>query len=160
MGESKTSYLIQIKINQDALASFKAQVQDLKCMGCSFHLQNHDREPKFRPCVNQRPMTISISRSRQRAKSQNKGISKTSEHVQIKMKIMKIVFIFCEYSFYPLPPTETVKIVSILQDSDDSFYPQRHCYEVKIVFTLQCYAVKIIVILQDSKDNFYLLTAS
>ena len=36
----------------------------LKGHGCSLHLQNHDREPKFRSWVYQRPVTISKSRSR------------------------------------------------------------------------------------------------
>ena len=36
----------------------------LKGHGCSLHLQNQDREPRFRPWVYQRPVTISKSRSR------------------------------------------------------------------------------------------------
>merc|ERR1712081_169509 len=33
----------------------------LKGHGCSLHLQNQDRDPKFRICVYQRPMTITKS---------------------------------------------------------------------------------------------------
>merc|ERR1711954_167429 len=36
----------------------------LKGHGCSLHLQNQDREPKFRTWVYQRPETISVSGSR------------------------------------------------------------------------------------------------
>ena len=36
----------------------------LKGHGCSLHLQNRDREPKFESWVYQRPVTISKSRSR------------------------------------------------------------------------------------------------
>merc|ERR1711954_441966 len=86
--------------------------------GCSLHLQNQDREPKFGSYVYQRPVTISKSRtrcqtpvrnlqhppkpqmrtlrtwmffapskSRYRAKIWIKGISKTSDHIQIKIKM-------------------------------------------------------------------------
>ena len=36
----------------------------MKGYGCTLYLQNQDREPKFRTLVNQRPVTVSIQRSR------------------------------------------------------------------------------------------------
>merc|ERR1711954_96280 len=90
----------------------------LKGHGCSLHLQNQDREPKFGSWVYQRPVTISKSisrcktpvknlqpphkpqirtlrtymsfapsKSRQRAKIRNIGVAKTSDHIQIKIKL-------------------------------------------------------------------------
>ena len=85
---SKIPHHIEIKIkmsnpSQEPRASSKTPNQDpdakpksgtssilqspkpgLKGHGCSLHLQNQDREPKFEPRVCQRPVTISKSRSR------------------------------------------------------------------------------------------------
>merc|ERR1712082_51714 len=90
----------------------------LKGHGCSLHLQNQDREPKFGSYVYQRPVTISKlrsrcqtpvrniqrppkpqmrtlrtwmffapSKSRKRAKIWIMGVSKTSDYIQIKIKM-------------------------------------------------------------------------
>merc|ERR1712081_94219 len=89
----------------------------LKGHGCSLHLQIQDREPKFGSWVYQRQVTISKSRSRCQTQSgtssilqspkaglkghrcslhlQNKdrakiwiiGVQKTSDHIQIKIKM-------------------------------------------------------------------------
>ena len=52
----------------DVLCTFNIILQfshsELKGYGCSLHLQNQDREPKFRSWVYQRPLIISKSRSR------------------------------------------------------------------------------------------------
>ena len=85
--------------------------------GCSLHLQNQDREPKFRIWVYQRPVTISYLRSRcktqsgssspnqiptsglkgngcslhlqnqYRAQSQGISVSKNSDDIQVKIKM-------------------------------------------------------------------------
>ena len=65
----KTSDHIQIKIkipnpSQEPQASSKDPNEDVRGHGCSLHLQNQDREQKFRSWVYKRPMTISKSRSR------------------------------------------------------------------------------------------------
>ena len=69
MGVSKTSDHIKIKIkvpnpSQEPPESSKAPNEDLKDMDNLLHLQNQDREPKFRPWTYQRPVIISKSRSR------------------------------------------------------------------------------------------------
>ena len=59
--------LIKIKVpnpSQEPPASSKAPNEDLKDMGNLLHLQNLDREPKFRSWSYQRQLTISKSRSR------------------------------------------------------------------------------------------------
>ena len=79
--------------------------------GCSLHLQNQDREPKFGWWLYQRSVTISKSRSRckplvrnlqhppkpqiralqpenlYRAKVQNVSVSQTRDHIQIKVNM-------------------------------------------------------------------------
>ena len=98
-------------------ASSETPNQD-KGHGCSLHLQNKGREPKFRTWVYQRWVIISVSKSRcqtqvrnlkhlpkpqirtlsswmffaplesrWRAKIQNVGVSKTSDHISVKIKM-------------------------------------------------------------------------
>merc|ERR1712081_67188 len=50
--------------SQQSPAPSKAPTQDIKGYGCSLHLQNQDREPKFGPWVCQRTVNIFKSRSR------------------------------------------------------------------------------------------------
>merc|ERR1712025_300247 len=86
LGVSKTSDHIKINIkmpkpSQEPPASSKAPDEDLKDMvvlctfkikresshlehGCSLHLQNQGREPKFGSWMYQRPVTLSKSRSK------------------------------------------------------------------------------------------------
>merc|ERR1711954_150832 len=59
----------------------------LKGHGCSLHLQNQDREPKFGAWLYQRPLTIPKSISRYRANSWNIGVLNTNDHIQIKIKM-------------------------------------------------------------------------
>ena len=78
-----TSDHIQININLIAQSKIQNQSQEppapkkpkissflqssksgFKGHGCSLHLQNQDREPKFRAFVYQKPLTISKSKSR------------------------------------------------------------------------------------------------
>ena len=51
----------------------------LKGHGCSLHLQNQDREPKFGTWVYQRPVTISKSRSRCQSPVRNSNVLQSSK---------------------------------------------------------------------------------
>merc|ERR1711954_400695 len=52
--------------------------------GCSLHLQNQDREPKFGSWVYQRPVTISKSRSRCQTPSQEPPASSKAPNQDLK----------------------------------------------------------------------------
>ena len=96
MGISKTSDHIKIKIkmqnpSQEHPASSKAPNQDLKDMDvlCTFKIKieslQHPPKPKIR--TYRTHMVFAPSKSRWRAKIQIMGISKTSNHIQIKIKM-------------------------------------------------------------------------
>ena len=68
----------------------------LKGHGCALHLQNQVRELKFRSWMYERPVTISISRSRCQTPVRNlqcppypqiMGVLNTRDHIQIKIQI-------------------------------------------------------------------------
>ena len=113
----------------------------LEGCGCSLHLQNQDREPKFRKWMYQRPVTISKSRSRcqtpvkslqhpqksrrglkeyrcylhfqnqERVEIWKMGLSKTSDYIRIKIKMPNPNW---EPQASPIAPYEDLKDSDVL----------------------------------------------
>ena len=66
----------------------------LKGHGCTLHLQNQDREPKFGSWVYQRPVTISKSRSRCQTPGRNLQHPPTHQSQNKDLKDMGVLCIF------------------------------------------------------------------